>query len=180
MKNKIILDIYNSNVIQNYCRTLSPTDFEELKSELIIQLYKMSEDKLINHFENNCLTYICFTIIKRIKYGTISDTGVFYKKLDLMSDIPTSGDFSGDGWENTMNSFEGTIEAKQEQEDLFANLESSIQSLHWYHKTLFDMYYTEDMTLKMISEKTGINIKSIHYSLKVTRQQLKKILKKND
>ena len=43
------------------------------------------------------------------------------------------------------------------------------------------MYYFEKLTLKQISEKTGINLKSIHYTIKITRKKLKKkLLKKND
>ena len=166
LKNRIILDIYNSNVIQNYCRTLSPNDFEELKSELIIQLYKMSDDKLINHFQNNCLTYICFTIIKRIKYGTISDTGIFHKRID---------DFSlhNEGFEDKI------VDEDENYEQIYIDLESEIKNLHWYQGTLFRLYYVDELTLKQISEQTGINIKSVHYSIKTTRNLLKKKLQKD-
>jgi len=166
LQNKIILEVFNNKSIEGYCRSLDSNNFDELKSELIIQLYKMDLQKLIAYHNNNCLTYICFTIIKRIKFGTISDTGIFFSKLNY-DELKVNKEIQYEEEENTTDKD-------------YLKLESEIKQLHWYKRTLFEMYHIQNMTLKMISEKTGINIKSIHYSLKITRQELKKKLQKDD
>ena len=124
----------------------------------------MPEEKLTEYYSKNCLMYICFTIIKRIKYGTITDTGLFYTKEKLVLEF----------FDDYYNMRE---EVSEENIDLGKKLESEISNLHWYHKILFEMYYKDNFTLKQISEKTGINIKSIHYAIKKTRIKLKKKLK---
>lgn len=171
MRDKIILYVYSQQTIDNYCKTICFENYEDLKSELIIQLYKMDEEKLYNYYIKNCLIYVCFTIIKRIKYGTIIDTGLFYKN-----------DYSDLEIQHLNGSIEETFEEDFiDYELLYDKLKNEVKNLHWYNKTLFEMYYFEKLTLKQISEKTGINLKSIHYTIKITRKKLKKkLLKKND
>jgi len=159
--------MFNNKSIDAYCRTLDSNNFEELKSELIMQLYKMDITKIITYDANNCLTYICFTIIKRIKFGTIADTGFFYKneKFDELTstNIPV---VESTDW--------------QEIENNLDSIKAEIASKHWYDRTLFEMYYYQEMTLKEISLQTGINLKSVHYCIKKTRMSIKKKLNKND
>lgn len=166
MKDKIIVEMFESSTIEGYCQSLDSANWNELKSELVMQLYKMPEDKLTEYYSKNCLIYICFTIIKRIKYGTIADTGLFYTKEKLVLEF----------FDDYYNLQEEYVEEKT---DLYKKLESEITNLHWYHKILFEMYYKDNLTLKQIAEKTGINIKSIHYALKKTRLKLKKKLKED-
>jgi len=165
MREKIIVSLYNDKSIEIYCKNLDFYNWEELKSELIMQLYKMNESKLIDYYNTNCLTYVCFTIIKRIKYGTISDTGLFSTKDDNL-------EFIDDFYKNVSIEETSTVIS----EEIWNKLEFELRNLHWYSKVLFEMYYLQKMTLKQISEKTGINLKSVHYSIKQTRLKLKKKL----
>ena len=45
-KNEIIVSMYGSDIILRYCRTIHP-EYDELKSQLIIQLIQMPDHKLI-------------------------------------------------------------------------------------------------------------------------------------
>jgi hypothetical protein len=165
MRDKIIVSIYNDKSIEIYCKNLDFYNWEELKSELLIQLFKMNESKLTDYYKKNCLIYVCFTIIKRIKYGTISDTGLFSTKDENL-------EFMDDFYKNVSIS----DVPEQISEETYNKLESELRNLHWYSKILFEMYYNDKLTLKQISEKTGINLKSVHYSIKQTRLKLKKKL----
>lgn len=165
MRDKIIVSVYNDKSIEIYCKNLDFYNWEELKSELLIQLFKMNESKLTDYYKKNCLTYVCFTIIKRIKYGTISDTGLFSTKDENL-------EFMDDFYKNVSIS----DVPEQISEETYNKLESELRNLHWYSKILFEMYYNDKLTLKQISEKTGINLKSVHYSIKQTRLKLKKKL----
>lgn len=159
--------MFENKQISVYCQSLDSQNWDELRSELVIQLYKMPEPKLTEYYSKNCLIYICFTIIKRIKYGTISDTGLFYNKDKL------NMEFYDDYYEIDIED----IDLSDTKIDLIQKLEGELKNLHWYSKILFEMYYKDNLTLKQISERTGINLKSIHYSIKKTRIKLKKKLK---
>lgn len=168
MKHEIITEIFENIQIKAYCQNLDSQNWNELRSELLIQLYKMPESKLSDYYSKNCLIYICFTIIKRIKYGTITDTGLFYNKDKL--NLEFFEDYYDFDIEDTIS---------DEKTDMLKKLEIELLNLHWYSKILFEMYYKDNFTLKQISQKTGINLKSIHYSINKTRLKLKKKLKED-
>jgi hypothetical protein len=75
-----------SKHIELYCRAIYGRkkmwcDWEELRSEMIMQLYKMKDERLFDAYNCGYLEYICLTICKRISLGTISDTGIFNQKV---------------------------------------------------------------------------------------------------
>ena len=162
LKNKEIQNIFLHPIIINYCKSVDYSNWEELRSELIIQLYKIDDDRFTHFIETSCLIYISLTIIKRIKCGTINNTGIFFHKLYELTPLI-----------EPLEREENKIDEK-----LIDKMLESIDNLFWYNKYLFKLYYIEGKTLKQISEETGINIKSIHYNIKITKQKLQKKLKK--
>jgi DNA-directed RNA polymerase specialized sigma24 family protein len=52
-----------------------------------------------------------------------------------------------------------------------------VNSCHWYNKTLFNLFYKDGYKLREISAMTGINLKSVSYTIKKTREEIKKQLK---
>lgn len=164
-RQQVIEICWNNKEIRLYCRALVGSvnrmdDWQELLHELIIQLYKMDEDKLLVAARCNYLEYLCFTIAKRIWAGNISDTGIFKKRIDGF-------ELKGD--------FEEVIE--ESQNFLIDELREEISKLHWYNSTLLKMYL-DGFNLREISEKTGINLKSVHYAIKKTRLIIKNNLEK--
>ena len=148
-----------------YCRALVGSvnrmyEWEELLHEVVFQLCKMDEEKLLMAARCNYLEYLCFTIAKRIWAGNISDTGVFKKRLDGF-------ELKGD--------FEEVVE--ESHHFLVDDLREEISKLHWYNGTLLKMYL-EGYNLREISERTGINLKSVHYAIKKTREAIKNNLEK--
>jgi DNA-directed RNA polymerase specialized sigma24 family protein len=166
MNQRQLIEIcWRNEEIRLYCRALVGSkerffDWEELLHELIIQLYKMDEEKLMTAARCNYLEYLCFTIIKRIWAGNISETGIFKKRID--------------NFELKVD-FEEIIE--ESHNFLIDELGEEISKLHWYNATLLKMYL-EGFNLREISEKTGINLKSVHYALKKTRTIIKNNLEK--
>jgi DNA-directed RNA polymerase specialized sigma24 family protein len=55
-------------------------------------------------------------------------------------------------------------------------IEQIVNSIHWYDRTLFNYHYKMGYKLREISEMTGINLKSIAYTIKKTRDKIKKEL----
>lgn len=157
-KDEIISDIYKNDEIIKYCKHLT-TDWEELKSELIIQLLKMKDEDIFTAVEKNFLKYKCFVICKRILYGQMSNIGIFNRKYDLTTD-------------GTIY-FNQIIEEHATQDNRIDEIEEFINTKHWYDKTIFNYYYKDGYKLHEISELTGIKLQSIAYSINKTKKLIK-------
>jgi DNA-directed RNA polymerase specialized sigma subunit len=157
-KEEILEYILKNREIKLYINSLT-IDGNEMLSDLIYQLYKMSDEKLIYIFENGYLEYTCFKIIKRIKYGTIRDSDFFYKKNDTF----ITSDFTN------YKSDDVSIERYK----LYDLLIEEVNKLHWYDKAIFQLYYKDGYNYREISEKTGINIKSVAHNINKTKKFLK-------
>jgi DNA-directed RNA polymerase specialized sigma subunit len=162
-KNEIIISMYQSDIILRYCRTIHP-EYDELKSQLIIQLIKMPDIKLITAEQRGYLEYLCFVICKRIVAGRVKDSGMFYLAKNHLS--------IQEGW--------GLDKAEEPDEnvdnDKIDKINGIVDNLHWYNKTLFNYHYKDGYKLREIAEMTGINLKSIAYTIKKTREEIKKKL----
>jgi hypothetical protein len=166
-KDRIVIKIYESKIIESYCRTLH-SDYEELKSQLIYQLLKMPEAKMITAETNGYLEYMCFVICKRIVIGRVKDSGMFYlnkKHLSLEE---------GYGVDKIDESTDDDYLSIKKLDKITEILNGS----HWYNKILFNYHYKDGYKLREIAEMTGINIKSVAYTIKKTRDEIKKQIKK--
>jgi len=163
-KDEIIVEMYESDIIMRYCRTICKYDYDELKSQLIIQLIQMADYKIITAKQKGYLEYMCFVICKRIVGGRVKGSGHFYLNKNHLS--------MEEGW--------GIDKAAEEEEINYKidDIDDIINKGHWYEKTLFNYYYKSGYKLKEISELTGINLKSIAYTINKTRIKIKKELKK--
>lgn len=162
-KDDIIVMVYNNETVIKYCRAIHP-EYEELKSQLIIQLINMKDNKLFDAVNNNYLEYLCFVICKRIVAGRVKDSGMFYLAKNHLS--------IQEGW-----GIDVCIE--EERNDYIDDIENIVNTLHWYDKTLFNYHYKQGYKLREIAEMTGINLKSIAYTIKKTREKIKKELNDN-
>jgi len=162
-KDEIIVMVYKSSTVIKYCRAIHP-EYEELKSQLIIQLINMKDNKLFDAVNNNYLDYLCFVICKRIVAGRVKDSGMFYLPKNHLS--------IQEGW-----GIDVSIE--EERNDYIDDIEAIVNNGHWYDKTLFNYHYKQGYKLREIAEMTGINLKSIAYTIKKTREKIKKELNDN-
>ena len=164
-KDEIIVEMYQSDVIIRYCRTITP-EYDELKSQLIIQLIQMPESKLLTAKERGYLEYMCFVICKRIVAGRVKGSGMFYLAKNHLS--------IQEGW-GVDKADESTEEETLKKID---DINDIINTTHWYNKILFNFHYKDGYKLREISEMTGINLKSVAYTIKKTREEIKMKLKK--
>ena len=164
-KEDILVRVYKSREVESYCRTIHK-EHDELKSQLIFQLIKMPDVKLIAAEQNNYLEYMCFVICKRIVAGRVKDSGIFY--------LPKSNLSIQEGW-GLDKAEEGTDDDRNGKVDMINDI---VNSGHWYSKTLFNFHYKDGYKLREISEMTGINLKSVAYTIKKTREEIKIKLKK--
>lgn len=164
-KDEIVVMMYNSDIILRYCRTIHP-EYDELKSQLIIQLMNMKDQKLFDAYNKGYLEYMCFVICKRIIAGRVKDTGMFYLPKNHLS--------IQEGY--------GVDRSDEDLDDYNSNkkidrINDIVNSGHWYNKTLFNLFYKDGYKLREISAMTGINLKSVSYTIKKTREEIKKQLK---
>jgi hypothetical protein len=162
-KDEIIVMVYTNDAVIRYCRAIHP-EYEELKSQLIIQLINMKEIKLLNAVNNNYLEYLCFVICKRIVAGRVKDSGMFYLNKNHLS---------------IQEGYGVDVSIEEEKNDYIDEIEAIVNNQHWYDKTLFNYHYKQGYKLREISEMTGINLKSIAYTIKKTRDKIKKELNDN-
>lgn len=166
-KDEIIEWVFKNQNIKKYCQVLCskkgiPNDWSDLHAELIGQIYKMNYEKLLLARQGNFLEYIAFTISKRILYGNVKGSGIFYKPRST-EEIEVFDEEIYELYQDRSN---------ERLEYIFEIVEGS----HWYSKTLFKEYYQNGMKLREISEKYGINPKSIHYSIKKLKEEIIKKL----
>ena len=153
----MILFIYKSDNVRKYCKTIFPNDFEELLSNIIIQLYKMNENKLKEAFDKGYIEYLSMKIAKRIISGRIKNTGYFYQpKNDLTLEEGYGLDIEDEKEFNYL--------------DLLEEIDKIIKNTHWYDKAIFKYFHVDNLKFKEISKMTGISISSINYSLRKTRK----------
>ena len=162
-KDEILIYIYNNQKIIAYCKTICYNDWEELKSQLIIQLVKMPDYKLLQAQQRNYLEYLCFVICKRIIAGRVKDSGEFYlNKAHLSLEEGYGLDI---------------VEENSVDNEKLDKIEHEVQRLHWYAKTLFNYHYKDGYKLREISDMTGINLKSVSYTINKTKKEIKNKLK---
>lgn len=164
-KDEIIVEMYKSDIIIRYCRTIS-NEYDELKSQLIIQLIQMPDHKLITAKQKGYLEYMCFVICKRIVAGRVKGSGMFYLAKNHLS--------IQEGWGLDKADDISEEEGLKKVDDI----NDIVNGCHWYNKILFNFHYIDGYKLREISEMTGINIKSVAYAIKKTREEIKNKLKK--
>lgn len=164
-KNEIVVMMYESDIILRYCRTIHP-EYDELKSQMIIQLIQMPEHKLTTALQKGYLEYMCFVICKRIVAGRVKGSGMFYLPKNHLS--------IQEGWgiDKTDESIEDDTLKKID------DITDIVNSTHWYSKILFNYHYVDGYKLREIAEMTGINLKSVAYTIKKTRDEIKNKLNK--
>lgn len=163
-KDEIIIQMYQSDIILRYCRAIT-NEYDELKSQLIIQLIEMPEHKLLIAKQKGYLEYMCFVICKRIVAGRVKGSGMFYMAKNHLS--------IQEGWGVDMAD-ESEVDTLKRIDDI----NDIVNNSHWYNKTLFNLHYKDGYKLREISELTGINLKSVAYTIKKTREEIKTKLKK--
>ena len=158
-KNKIIEQFWLNEEVNQAFAKMQPEELQyDLKVEVFLVLLEMDESKLFGLYERKEIRfYIVRTMLNMIK----SDRSQFWKKY--------------------RNYIEYTENEKPEekQESVIDVMESAIENLHWYQKEILKLYTFEfNKNAKELSRQTGIPYMSIIRTLKQTKTELKKHIRK--
>jgi len=158
-KNKIIEQYWLNDEVNQAFAKMQPEELQyDLKVEVFMVLLEMDDEKLFGLYERNEIRfYIVRTMLNMIK----SDRSQFWKKY------------------RNYTEYEHNEKAEVEQNSVIDIMENGIEKLHWYQKEILNLYTFEfNKNAKELSRKTGIPYMSIIRTLKQTKNELKKHIRK--
>ena len=158
-KNKIIEEYWLNEEVNQAFAKMQPEELQyDLKVEVFMVLLEMEKEKLFGLYERNEIRfYIVRTMLNMIK----SDRSQFWKKY------------------RNYTEYEDNDNADVEQNSVIDIMENGIEKLHWYQKQILNLYTFEfNNNAKELSRKTGIPYMSIIRTLKQTKNELKKHIRK--
>lgn len=158
-KNKIIEQYWLNDEVNQAFAKMQPEELQyDLKVEVFMVLLEMDDKKLFGLYERNEIRfYIVRTMLNMIK----SDRSQFWKKY------------------RNYTEYEDNEKAEVEQNSVLDIMEKGIEKLHWYQKEILNLYTFEfNKNAKELSRKTGIPYMSIIRTLKQTKNELKKHIRK--
>ena len=158
-KNKIIEEFWLNDEVNQAFSKMQPEELQyDLKAEVFLVLLEMDNEKLIGLYDRKEIRfYIVRTMLNMIK----SDRSQFWKK-----------------YRNYIE-YEGKEQVEVEQNNIIDVMENGIEKLHWYQKEILNLYTFEfNKNAKELSRKTGIPYMSIIRTLKQTKTELKKHIRK--
>jgi RNA polymerase sigma factor (sigma-70 family) len=136
---------------------IKPNHRDDFKSFIMDNLID-KPDKLIKAYEEGWLDFYIWRIVANQYYST---TSPWYRKHlikeNVMIDIP-----------------EDEPEVSIDTENVVNQVKTILNTLHWYDRTLFEMYYFDKLTYQKIQEKTGINYISVRRTVMKTLENIKK------
>lgn len=159
VKNKIIEEYWLNEEVNQAFAKMQPEDLQyDLKAEVFMVLLEMDDDKLFGLYQRKEIRfYIVRTMLNMIK----SDRSQFWKKY------------------RNYTEYEDNDRAEVEQHSVIDVMENGIEKLHWYQKEILNLYTFEfNKNAKELSRKTGIPYMSIIRTLKQTKNELKKHIRK--
>jgi len=158
-KNKIVEEFWLNDEVNQAFAKMQPEELQyDLKAEVFLVLLEMDEKKLIGLYERKEIRfYIVRTMLNMIK----SDRSQFWKKY------------------RNYTEYDGKEQIEIQQNNVIDIMECGIENLHWYQKEILNLYTFEfNKNAKELSRKTGIPYMSIIRTLKQTKTELKKHIRK--
>jgi len=158
-KNKIIEQYWLNDEVNQAFAKMQPEELQyDLKVEVFMVLLEMDDEKLFGLYERGEIRfYIVRTMLNMIK----SDRSQFWKKY------------------RNYTEYEDKEQAETEQNSVIDVMEKGIEKLHWYQKEILNLYtFDFKKNAKELSRKTGIPYMSIIRTLKQTKTELKKHIRK--
>jgi len=156
---------------------------DEVVQELYLYLYQCNEETLKRIYKTDgikgLIGYGCIVI----KRSLISKKSQYYYKINKYYEKISSleGSRNTQDRERIKEFLEQQPAEYEEEEKKYEKLErlhTAIDSLYWYDKEVFKLYYFERHTLDSLASKTNISRNSLFNTINKVREELKIILKK--
>jgi hypothetical protein len=158
-KNKIIEQYWLNDEVNQAFLKMHPEELQyDLKVEVFMVLLEMEDEKLIGLYKRGEIRfYIVRTMLNMIK----SNRSQFWKKY------------------RNYTEYNGKEVIQVENESVIDVMEEGIEKLHWYQKEILKLYtFNFNKNAKELSRQTGIPYMSIIRTLKQTKTELKKYIRK--
>jgi DNA-directed RNA polymerase specialized sigma subunit len=159
VKNKIIEELWNSKEVNDAFAKMQPEELQyDLKAEVFLVLCEMEDAKLFGMYERNEIRfYLVRTMLNMIK----SDRSQFWKKY------------------RNYTEYKDNNSVEVQDNCVIDIMENGIEKLHWYQKEILKLYtFDFNKNAKELSRNTGIPYMSIIRTLKQTKNELKKHIRK--
>jgi len=143
-------------------KKVNANNWQDLISDSYLKLHKSFSHRLYEH--NN------LTADRTYMFLTLRSINANFYKQNKISNIdinllPEPVDY--DDVDNNI------IEDKLLDEIKLADIQVILNSLKWYDKQLFELYYTTNMSMRKIAKETGISLSSIHTTINYVKNELK-------
>jgi hypothetical protein len=163
-KEQIILQFYNSPNPMQICKKISHQYYtDDLLHECILTLYDLDENKILDAYNNNYLTYLFYKIVYNSYISYTSPFAKKYKHFEFNTNnfnkIKTESDFESSDFEN-------------ENEKFTKDIENSIEELEEYDRELFKLYI-QFGDFRKISNLVDIKYGAVRHSILQTINYLK-------
>jgi DNA-directed RNA polymerase specialized sigma subunit len=158
-KNKIIEQYWLNDEVNQAFAKMQPEELQyDLKVEVFMVLLEMEDTKLFGLYERGEIRfYIVRTMLNMIKSGRSG----FWKKY------------------RNYTEYNGREIVEVENISVIDLMEQGIENLHWYQKEILNLYtFNFNKNAKELSRQTGIPYMSIIRTLKQTKTELKKHIRK--
>jgi hypothetical protein len=183
-KNDILTHIFNNKLLNDAITNIvSAAHKDDFKGFFILQVAEIAEEKLQALYAKNELDFYCLKIMTNQWKSTKSP----YYKVYRNGGAPASQriefvdieDYLRINQNKLVDEEDIHIDAKKIKSNILELLDLQYDNIiaNQYHKTLFFMYYFDDMTLKQIEAATKINKDAISRSVRRTKAYLKNKIK---
>lgn len=158
-RSEIIAELWENEEVNTAFSKMHPIELQyDLKAEVFLVLCEMDEEKLIGMYERK---EIRFYIVRCMLNMAKSDRSTFWKQ-----------------YRNYIE-YEEKDTSERFQEDITSKMVKGLENLHWYQREILNLYTFEfNKNAKELSRETGIPYMSIIRSLKQTKTELRKTIRK--
>jgi hypothetical protein len=158
-RSEIIAELWENEEVNAAFSKMHPIELQyDLKAEVFLVLCEMDEEKLIGMYERK---EIRFYIVRCMLNMAKSDRSTFWKQ-----------------YRNYIE-YEEKDTSERFQEDITNKMVKGLENLHWYQREILNLYTFEfNKNAKELSRETGIPYMSIIRSLKQTKTELRKTIRK--
>jgi DNA-directed RNA polymerase specialized sigma24 family protein len=148
-------DLFYRQKAYAICRDKFEAD--DLVQEMYLKLHRYDQTKLKQIVEKGVVKFICIRIINQIFLDGKRKKTVEYPN----ENINIFADFSKD----------------IDKIDTIKHIRSFFDELYWFDSRLFDEYVSNDVTMRQLSDETGIPLRTIWAAINRAKNKLKEITK---
>ena len=129
----------------------------DLVQEMYLKLYDKTSYEKIKYGDDDVNTFYVYVTLRNLFYDTKRNTTSF---------VPYNENIE-------VYESEEQKQSKLDLEKLLEDVSNTIESLHWYDKKIFEIYYGDNETIRQLSEGSKISSSSIFNTLKNVRTKIK-------